>query len=88
MDPHWGWVDSHGQQVGSQTLINCDRVLTEYHQWWDVMQEIALQVNRPPGWGFQNVTNGEIRYMKLWQVSVDWNCLRDGGSQNISLASP
>ena len=35
------------------------------------MQELALQVNRPRGWGFQNITNGEIKYMKLWQVSVD-----------------
>ena len=34
------------------------------------MQDPALQVNRPQGWGFQNVTNGEIKYMKLWQVSL------------------
>lgn len=80
MDPHWGWVDSHGQQVGSQTLITGDRVLTECRQWWDVMQDVALQVNRPHGWGFQKITNGEIRYMKLWQVSVNGNCLHDGGS--------
>ena len=40
------------------------------YQWWDVMQEIALQVNRPRGWGFQNIAGGEIKYMKLWQVSI------------------
>jgi len=34
------------------------------------MQELASQVNRPHGWAFQNITNGEIKYMKLWQVSV------------------
>jgi len=34
------------------------------------MQELELHVNRPYGWGFQNITNGEIKYMKLWQVSV------------------
>lgn len=36
-------------------------------QWWDVMQDLASQVNRPKGWGFQKIINGEIRYMKLWQ---------------------
>ena len=35
------------------------------------MQDLALQVNRPHGWGFQKITTGEIKYMKLWQVSVD-----------------
>jgi len=34
------------------------------------MQELALQVKRPKGWGFNNITNGEIKHMKLWQVSV------------------
>ena len=34
------------------------------------MQELALQVNRPHGWAFQNITNGEIKDMKLWQVSL------------------
>ena len=34
------------------------------------MQELDLQVNRPRGWGFQKITDGEIKYMKLWQVSV------------------
>ena len=42
------------------------------------MQDVALQVNRPHGWGFQKITNGEIRYMKLWQVSVDGNGLHLG----------
>ena len=54
------------------------RALTEFRQWWDVMQEIALQVNRPHGWAFQNITGGEIKYMKLWQVSADDNRLRYG----------
>jgi hypothetical protein len=35
------------------------------------MQELSSQVNRPFGWGFNGMTGGEIRYMKLWQVSVD-----------------
>jgi hypothetical protein len=35
------------------------------------MQDLALQVNRPHGWGFQKITDGEIKYMKLWQVSVE-----------------
>jgi len=34
------------------------------------MQELDLKVNRPHGWGFQKITDGEIKYMKLWQVSV------------------
>ena len=35
------------------------------------MQEKASKVNRPFGWGFGGITNGEIKDMKLWQVSVD-----------------
>ena len=77
-NPSWGWVNSHGQQVESKMLIASDRVLTGFHQWWDVMQELALQVNRPRGWGFQNITNGEIKDMKLLQVSVDGDCLCNG----------
>jgi hypothetical protein len=69
-DPQWGWVDSHGQQVGEKLLIAGGRVLIRVCQWWDVMQELASQVNRPHGWAFQNIVNGEIKYMKLWQVSV------------------
>ena len=34
------------------------------------MQTTSLQVNRPPGWGINGITNGEIKNMKLWQVSV------------------
>ena len=45
------------------------------------MQDVALQVNRPHGWGFQNITNGEIRSMKLWQVGVMGNNLYHGGTQ-------
>ena len=55
---------------GQKMPITDYQVLTEVCQWWDAMQEIALQVNRPHGWGFQKITGGEIRYMKLWQVSV------------------
>ena len=69
-DPRWGWVNSNGQQVGAEISIIDGRVLTKFYQWWDVMQELTLQVNRPRGWGFQRITNGEIKYMKLWQVSV------------------
>ena len=49
--------------------------LTEPCQWWDAMQETSSRVNRPIGWAFGGITNGEIRYMKLWQVSVGENCL-------------
>lgn len=80
-DPHWGWVNSYGQQVGEKTQIISGRALTEFYQWWDAMQEIALQVNRPHGWGFQNIVNGEIKYMKLWQVSADENYLCRRGSE-------
>ena len=38
-------------------------------QWWNVMQ--TSRVNRPTGWGFWGITNGEIKYMKLFQVSVE-----------------
>ena len=69
-DPHWGWVNSHGQQVGEKLSIIDGCVLIEVYQWWDAMQTTASQVNRPDGWGFQSITNGEIRYMKLWQASV------------------
>ena len=34
------------------------------------MQKVAARVNRPVGWGFNGITNGEIKYMKLSQVSV------------------
>ena len=34
------------------------------------MQNLTLQVNRPFGWSFHGITNGEIKYMKLWQVSI------------------
>jgi hypothetical protein len=34
------------------------------------MQDPASQVNRPHGWGFHNITNGVIRNMSLYQVSV------------------
>ena len=54
-----------------ETIVVDPRVLTRIHQWWDVMQTTSLQVNRPPGWGFNGVTNGEIKNMKLWQVSVN-----------------
>ena len=75
------WMGGFPWTAGwSQTLITSDRMLTELYQWWDVMQDIALQVNRPHGWGFQNIMNGEIRYMKLWQVGVCWSCLCHGGS--------
>ena len=69
-DPQWGWVNSHGQQVGETLLFTGRCVLIKAYQWWDVMQELDLQVNRPRGWGFQKITDGEIKYMKLWQVSV------------------
>lgn len=35
-------------------------------QWWDAVQ----QTNRPHGWGFQKITNGVIRDMKLWKVCI------------------
>jgi len=60
---------------GAKISIAGDRLLIEFRQWWDVMQEIALQVNRPHGWAFRNITGGEIKYMKLWQVSADDNRL-------------
>ena len=69
-DLHCGWVNSHGQQVGEKLLICGGRALTELVQWWNEMQNISLQVNRPHGWGFHNITGGEIKYMKLWQVSI------------------
>ena len=72
-NPHWGWVNSNGQQVRSKTSITSDGGLTGCYQWWNAMQEISSHVNRPFGWGFQSIQNGEIRYMKLWQVSVDEN---------------
>jgi len=34
------------------------------------MQDDNKKVNRPVGWKFYNIVGGEIRYMKLWQVSV------------------
>ena len=52
------------------------------------MQELALQVNRPHGWGFKNVENGEIKYTKLWQVSGDKNSLCRGCSYlNVPVTS-
>ncbi|KAJ7207512.1 pectin lyase fold/virulence factor [Mycena pura] len=33
--------------------------------WWDINQ----QVNRPHGWGFNGITNGVIRDLKLWKVN-------------------
>ena len=33
------------------------------------MQTTSSQVNRPHGWAFQGITDGEIKNMKLWQVS-------------------
>ena len=68
-DPHCGWVNSHGQRVGEKISINRSRTLTKFFKWWDAMQNFSLQVNRPRGWSFQNITNGEIKHMKLWQVS-------------------
>ena len=53
-----------------------DPRLIVFYQWWDVMQKPAPQVNRPHGWGFQNITNGEIKYVKLWQVGLNESCLR------------
>ena len=64
------------------------RAITESRQWWDAMQEIALQVNRPHGWAFQNITSGEIKYMKLWQVSADDSSLFYGGFSDPSVTSP
>ena len=81
VDPHWGWVDSHGQQVKNKISIVNDLALTEFKQWWDVMEEATLRVNRPHGWAFWSITGGEIKYMKLWQVSADGDRLRYGGSQ-------
>jgi len=69
-DPCSGWVDSHGQQVREKLLVTGGCMLIKLYQWWDVMQELESQVNRPNGWGLQKITNGEIKYMKLWQVSV------------------
>ena len=69
----------------SETLIIRDQALTEFHQWWDAMQQVSSRVNRPIGWGFGGITNGEIRYMKLWQVSVDDNCLCHESFSNFPL---
>lgn len=69
-DSNWGWVNSNGQQVREELLTTCSRVLTNICQWWDVMQTSATQVNRPNGWSFNGITNGVIKNMKLWQVSV------------------
>ena len=63
-------MDSHGQQVGMKLLIAGGRVLNKVYQWWNAMQEIALQLHRPHGWAFHNITGGEIKYMKLLQVSM------------------
>ncbi|KAF9646158.1 pectin lyase-like protein [Thelephora ganbajun] len=52
-------------------------------QWWDAMQEVSLRVNRPHGWGFQKITNGEIKYMKLWQP-VAWS-FSASGSKNLHI---
>ena len=57
-----------------------DRGLTGFYQWWVIRDEPVLQ-NRPQGWGFQGVTNGEIKYMKMWQVSIEENYPRRGGSE-------
>jgi hypothetical protein len=83
-DPSWGWVSSHGQQVREKTLIINGRVLTRVYQWWDV----KLQVNRPPGWGFQGITKGEIKHMKLWQVSAGYDTRCDTRLFNLSVVSP
>ena len=34
------------------------------------MQDPAKQVGRPVGWSFLGIAKGEIRYMKMRQVSV------------------
>ena len=69
-DSNWGWVSSNGQQVREALLPTYSRVLTNMRQWWDAMQTLKSRVNRPHGWSFNKITNGEIKYMKLWQVSV------------------
>jgi len=58
---------------GKNLLIARGHLLTKTYQWWNRMQEVAQRVNRPHGWAFQGITNGEIKYMKLWQVSVGWH---------------
>ncbi|KAF9783457.1 pectin lyase-like protein [Thelephora terrestris] len=41
-------------------------------KWWDAMQQVSLQVNRPPGWGFNGISTGEIVNLKLWQP-IAWS---------------
>lgn len=70
---HW-FTFSGGTNVtleGSQDQ-NWGWVNANGQKWWDSMQNISLQVNRPHGWCFNGVQKGEIRYMKLWQP-VAWS---------------
>ena len=69
-DPHSGWVDSHGQQVREKLSTICGCALIKVCQWWNVMQKSEEKVGRPTGWSFLGITKGEIRYMKVSQVSV------------------
>ena len=69
-DPHSGWVDSHGQQVRERLSAICGCAFIKVRQWWNVMQDSAKQVGRPVGWSFLGIAKGEIRYMKMRQVSV------------------
>ena len=69
-DPHGGWINGNGQKVGEKLSIIGGCMLIKVYQWWDAMQTTASQVNRPHGLGFQSITQGEVRYIKLFNVSV------------------
>jgi len=57
-------------KVSEKLSAICGCVLIKVYQWWDVMQKAEDQVGRPVGWNFLGITKGEIKYMKVRQVSV------------------
>jgi hypothetical protein len=64
MDPDWGWIDGHGQQVRISSSRSILVMLKRMIQWWDTMQ----QTNRPSGILFENITNGIIAEIKIYKV--------------------
>jgi len=80
-------VNSHGQKVGEKLSIIGGCVLIKVYQWWDAMQVISTQVNRPRVVNFYGITVTEIKYMKLWQVSVGVvQSVLQGDSISVSLS--
>lgn len=81
---HW-FTFSGGTNVtleGSEDL-HSGWVDSHGQQWWNVMQDLDSQVNRPNGWAFQKITDGEIKYMKLLQpVAASFST---SGSNNVHI---